>query len=66
MELQNAQSDFTHEVHSKISTEFQADYAMAIANIATNLAVEDRSDLVVRDILQKHAEKKEFDDFTKD
>jgi hypothetical protein len=50
-------------VHSKVPTEFQADYDTAIANIANNLAVEDKSALAVRDILQKLTEKKELDDF---
>jgi putative GTP pyrophosphokinase len=64
--LQNAWSEFTHEVHSKVPTEFQAEYDTAIADIANNLAVEDRSALAVRDILQKQAEKKELDDFRND
>jgi putative GTP pyrophosphokinase len=61
--LQNAWSEFTHEVHCNVPTEYQADYDTAIANIASNLAVEDRSALAVREILQKLAEKKELDDF---
>jgi len=64
--LQNAWSEFTHEVHSKVPTEFQTDYDAAIADIANNLAVEDRAALVVREILQRLAEKKEPDDFRKD
>jgi len=64
--LQNAWSEFTHEVHSKVPTEFQTEYDTAIADIANNLAVEDRSALAVRDILQKQAEKKELDDFRND
>jgi putative GTP pyrophosphokinase len=64
--LQNAWSEFTHEVHNKVPTEFQSDYDTAIADIASNLAVEDRSALAVRDILQRLAEKKELDDFRKD
>jgi putative GTP pyrophosphokinase len=64
--LQNAWSEFTHEVHSKVPTEFQTDYDAAIADIANNLAVEDRSALVVREILQRLAEKKEPDGFRKD
>jgi putative GTP pyrophosphokinase len=55
--LQNAWSEFTHELHSKVPTELQTDYEAAIADIANNLAVEDRSALAVRDILQKLAEK---------
>jgi putative GTP pyrophosphokinase len=64
--LQNAWSEFTHEVHSKVPTEFQPDYDTAIADIANNLAVEDRSALVVREILQRLAEKREPDGFRKD
>ena len=61
--LQNAWSEFTHEVHCNVSTEYQADYDTAIADIASNLAIEDKSALAVRDILQKQAKKKEIDDF---
>jgi putative GTP pyrophosphokinase len=61
--LQNAWSEFTHEVHCNVPTEYQADYDTAIADIASNLAVEDKSALAVRDILQKLAEEKELDDF---
>jgi putative GTP pyrophosphokinase len=64
--LQNAWSDFTHEMHVNVPSEFQADFDTAIADIASNLAVEDNSALVVRDILQRLAEKKELDDFRKD
>jgi putative GTP pyrophosphokinase len=64
--LQNAWSEFTHELHCKVPTEYQADYDTAIAEIASNLAVEDRSALAVRDILQRQAAKKELDDFGKD
>ena len=61
--LQNAWSEFTHELHCKIPSEYQADYDTAIAEIARNLAVEDRSALAVRDILQRQTAKKELDDF---
>ena len=61
--LQNAWSEFTHEVHCNVPSEYQADYDSTIADIARNLAVEDRSALAVRDILQKLAQKKELDDF---
>jgi putative GTP pyrophosphokinase len=64
--FQNAWAEFTHEVHCNVPVEFQADYDKAIADIASNLAVEDRSALAVRDILQRQAEKKEIDDFRKD
>ena len=64
--LQNAWSEFTHGVHIKVPTEFQADYDIAIADIASNLAVEDKSALAVRDILQRQAEKKEPEDFRND
>jgi putative GTP pyrophosphokinase len=64
--LQNAWSEFTHEVHNKVPTEFQSDYDTAIADIASNLAIEDRSALAVRNILQRQAEKKELDNFRKD
>jgi putative GTP pyrophosphokinase len=64
--LQNAWSEFTHEVHCNVPTEYQADYDTAIANIASNLAVEDKSALVVRDIIQKQADRKELDDFRND
>jgi putative GTP pyrophosphokinase len=65
--LQNAWSEFTHEVHCKVPAEFQADYDTAIAaDIASNLAVEDRSALAVRDMLQRLTEKKEPDGFRKD
>ena len=56
--LQDAWAEFTHEVHSKVPAEFQADYETAIADIASRLATEDRSALAVRDILQRQAEKK--------
>ena len=61
--LQNAWSEFTHEVHSQVPTEFQVDYEISIAKIASNLATEDKSALAVRDILQRLVEKKEPDDF---
>jgi putative GTP pyrophosphokinase len=61
--LQDAWAEFTHEVHSQVPAEFQADYETAIVEIACRLAAEDRSALVVRDILQRHAEKKEPGDF---
>ena len=64
--LQNAWSEFTHEVHRNVSTEYQEDYDKVIANIARNLAVEDKSALVVRDIIQKQDDKKELDDFRYD
>ena len=64
--LQNAWSEFTHEVHREVPTEFQTDYDTAIADLANNLAVEDRSALVVREMLQRLAEKKEPDGFRKD
>jgi putative GTP pyrophosphokinase len=63
--LQNAWSEFTHEVHSKVPIELQADYEKAIAKIASNLANEDKSALAVRDILQRLAEQRELDDFRK-
>jgi len=64
--LQNAWSEFTHEVHCNVSTEYQEDYDKVIANIARNLAVEDKSAMVVRDIIQKQFDKKELDDFRYD
>ena len=64
--LQNAWSEFTHEVHIKVPTEFQRDYDAAISDIANNLAVEDRSALVVREMLQRLVEKKEPDGFRRD
>ena len=64
--LQDAWAEFTHEVHNKIPSEFQADYETAIADIASRLAAEDRSALAVRDILQRQAERTEPDDFRKD
>ena len=64
--LQDAWAEFTHEVHNKIPSEFQADYETAIAEIARKLAAEDRSALAVRDILQRQAEKKELEDFRND
>ena len=51
--LQDAWAQFTHEVHCKVPTEFQADYETAIADIASRLAAEDRSALAVRDIVQR-------------
>jgi hypothetical protein len=53
-------------VHCNVPAEFQADYEIAIAKIANNLANEDESALAVRYILQRLAEKKEVDDFRKD
>jgi ppGpp synthetase/RelA/SpoT-type nucleotidyltranferase len=35
--LQDAWAEFTHEVHNKIPSEFQADYETAIAEIARRL-----------------------------
>jgi putative GTP pyrophosphokinase len=64
--LQDAWAEFTHDLHCKVSAEFQADYDTAIAAIANRLAAEDTSALAVRDILQRQAEKKELDDFRKD
>jgi len=64
--LQDAWAEFTHEVHCEVPGGFEADYETAIAEIAGRLAAEDRSALVVRDILQKHAEKKELEDFRND
>jgi putative GTP pyrophosphokinase len=64
--LQDAWAEFTHDVHFKIPSEFQADYETSISEIALRLAAEDRSALAVRDILQRQAEKKEIDDFRKD
>jgi putative GTP pyrophosphokinase len=56
--LQDAWAEFTHDLHTKVPTEFQVDYEKAIADIAKGLAAEDRSALAVRDILQRQAEKK--------
>jgi len=64
--LQNAWSEFTHEVHCNVSIEYQEDYDKVIANIARNLAVEDKSAMVVRAIIQKQFDKKELDDFRYD
>ncbi len=64
--LQDAWAEFTHELHCKIPSEFQADFETAIAEIAGRLAAEDRSALAVRDILQRQAEKKELEDFRND
>ena len=61
--LQNAWSDFTHEMYIKVPAEFQEDYETAIAGIASNLAIEDMSALGVREILQRQAEKNEVDDY---
>jgi len=64
--LQDAWAEFTHDLHCKVSAEFQADYDTAIAAIASRLAAEDTSALAVRDILRRQAEKKELDDFRND
>ncbi|MHA1937032.1 MAG: GTP pyrophosphokinase [Candidatus Thorarchaeota archaeon] len=64
--LQDAWAEFTHEVHCKIPSEFQADYETTIAEIARRLAAEDRSALAVREILQSQAEKNELEDFRND
>jgi putative GTP pyrophosphokinase len=64
--LQNAWSEFTHEVHVKVPAEFQADYITVITDIARRLAAEDRSALAIRDILQRQAKWTEPDDFSKD
>ena len=61
--LQNAWSDFTHAMYVKVPAEFQENYEATIADIASTLSAEDNSALVVRDILQKQAEKKDVDDF---
>ena len=64
--LQDAWAEFTHEVHCNVPAEYQADYETAIAEIAIRLDAEDKAALVVRDILQKQAEKKEPEDFRND
>jgi len=64
--LQDAWAEFTHKVHCKIPSEFQADFETAIAEIAGRLATEYRSALAVRDILQRQAEKEELEDFRND
>jgi putative GTP pyrophosphokinase len=64
--LQDAWAEFTHELHYKVPTEFQADYETAIADIASRLAAEDMSALAVRDILQRQSKKKEPEDFRND
>lgn len=64
--LQNAWSEFTHEVHANVPAEFQVDYQETIADIATRLAAEDGAVLAVRDILRRQAGKKGFDDFRDD
>jgi len=64
--LQDAWAEFTHEVHSEVPAEFQAEYETAIADIASRLAVEDMSALAVRNILQRQSEKKEPEGFRND
>jgi len=64
--LQDAWAEFTHELYSKVPAEVQADNEIAIADIASRLAAEDKSALVVRDILQRQAEKKEPEDLRND
>jgi putative GTP pyrophosphokinase len=64
--IQDAWAEFTHDVHSKVPPDFQADYETTIADIASRLATEDRSALAVRDILQRQAKKKELEDFRND
>jgi putative GTP pyrophosphokinase len=64
--LQDAWAEFTHEIHSKVPANFQADYETAIADIAGRLATEDRSILAVRGILQRQTNKKELEDFKND
>ncbi len=64
--LQDAWAEFTHEVHCKIPSDFQADYETTIAEIARRLAAEDRSALAVREILQSQAEKNDLEDFRND
>ena len=61
--LQNAWSEFTHELHCKVPADFQADYDSAISSIASNLAIEDHTALAVREILQMQTISKEVDDF---
>ena len=64
--LQDAWAEITHDVHTKVPAEFQADYETAIADIASRLAVEDMSALAVRNILQRQSEKKEPEGFRND
>jgi putative GTP pyrophosphokinase len=64
--LQDAWSEFTHDVHSRVTAGFQADYEIAIADIASRLATEDTAALVVRDILQRQTVKQELEDFRTD
>jgi hypothetical protein len=53
-------------VRDEVPAEFQADYDTTIAEIAGNLGIEDKSALIVREILQRLTEKKEPDGFRKD
>ena len=64
--LQDAWAEITHDVHCKISSEYQADYETTIAKIARRLAAEDMSALAVRDILIRQAEKIELEDLRND
>jgi putative GTP pyrophosphokinase len=61
--LQDAWAEFTHELHSKVPAESQAEYETVMADSASRLAAEDSSALVMRDILQRHTEKKEPEEF---
>lgn len=64
--FQNAWADFTHDLHTKIPAAFQADFKTAICDIANRLADEDRSALVVRNLLQMQEEKKAPEDSRND
>ena len=60
--FQDAWADFTHDLHTKIPASYQADLKTAISDIANRLATEDRSALVVRNLLQKQEDKKDSED----
>jgi putative GTP pyrophosphokinase len=64
--LQNAWAEFTHDLHHNIPSDVQEDYETAIAEIAQRLDTEDRSALVVRDILRRQATNNQLDDLGSD
>lgn len=64
--FQDAWAVFTHDLHSKIPAAYQTDFKTAISDIANRLAAEDRSALVVRNLLQMQEGKKAPEDSRND
>jgi putative GTP pyrophosphokinase len=64
--FQDAWGEFTHDLHTKIPAVFQEEFKTAISDIANRLATEDRSTLVVRNLLQMQEWKDDPEDSRND